>query len=396
MYPAWVYVAGIAAFWLMGSAPIFPVADSDAHGSRVEAIDGLRGLLALSVFVHHSAIYYGFVHTGVWALPPSMFYSNLGPAAVAMFFMITGFLFWSQMIKANGRPDFLSLYVGRLFRILPTYWVLVVMLVIGTGILSHWHLRVSLAQLCREVSVWMSGAIMTGQSINGTDAPNTISAWVTWTLHYEWIFYGSLLIIAFLARGRAALSLPALGIALSPVYSIAHHPFGIWTSDPDAGCIVLMFSIGMALAALPKGKKAPQWLASLLFTATAAIAVFGFRTVYEPVPILLLGAAFACVLRGATVFGLLRSAPAIRLGNISYAVYLLQGPILCAVLVPARAFDRSLGVHCAMCLLACVLLIMVSASVHAFVEKPGIAAGKRLVKRLRPASSVGRLVPEFR
>ena len=57
------------------------------------AIDGLRGYLALMVFVHHGAVWWGYLHTGQWRPPPSRLMNNLGEGSVALFFMITALLF---------------------------------------------------------------------------------------------------------------------------------------------------------------------------------------------------------------------------------------------------------------------------------------------------------------
>ncbi|WP_419760663.1 acyltransferase family protein [Acidisoma sp.] len=61
--------------------------------ARVQTIDGLRGFLAIGVFIHHSVIYHQYLLTGRWDVPPSVFYTNIGKAGVTVFFMITGYLF---------------------------------------------------------------------------------------------------------------------------------------------------------------------------------------------------------------------------------------------------------------------------------------------------------------
>ncbi|NNG63087.1 acyltransferase, partial [Pseudomonas fragi] len=65
--------------------------------SRYASVDGLRGYLAFGVFVHHMAIIWVFLHTGVFDVPKSKFYAQIGLASVALFFMITGFLFWGRL-----------------------------------------------------------------------------------------------------------------------------------------------------------------------------------------------------------------------------------------------------------------------------------------------------------
>src|SRR5438094_622932 len=64
-------------------------------GNRYEVLDGLRGFLALSVFLLHANAYYHFYHERQhqWGESPSVFYSQMGQIGVVLFFMITGFLF---------------------------------------------------------------------------------------------------------------------------------------------------------------------------------------------------------------------------------------------------------------------------------------------------------------
>src|SRR5215213_2016451 len=62
---------------------------------RFECIDGLRGFLALGVFASHAVRMYVLHDTGEWSLPAggAPFHSKAAAAGVALFFMITGFLF---------------------------------------------------------------------------------------------------------------------------------------------------------------------------------------------------------------------------------------------------------------------------------------------------------------
>ena len=101
------------------------------------SIDGLRGILAFSVFLHHSVIWYYFLRTDDWSHPPSRIYSHFGPSSVAMFFMITAFLFYSKLLDAKKRGmDWGKLYLGRLRRIMPLYIFVVLLVFIVVGVLS--------------------------------------------------------------------------------------------------------------------------------------------------------------------------------------------------------------------------------------------------------------------
>ncbi len=133
MYAVWPYFACMTVLLLVAARPALRLADappSDGH-NRLRSLDGLRNFLALAVVFHHGAIYHRYLVDGVWELPPSHFYTILGPIGVSLFFMITGFLFWSRLLRQHGRPGWRRLYIDRVFRIGPLYLTAVVGLLIG-------------------------------------------------------------------------------------------------------------------------------------------------------------------------------------------------------------------------------------------------------------------------
>jgi peptidoglycan/LPS O-acetylase OafA/YrhL len=94
-------ILGIAAtpLFKMADSPPNPYAEGP-HAERVTSLDGLRGFLAFGVFFHHAVITYFYLANGRWDTPPSRFYTLAGHIGVDMFFMITGYLFWSRLIRA--------------------------------------------------------------------------------------------------------------------------------------------------------------------------------------------------------------------------------------------------------------------------------------------------------
>src|ERR1700676_3751492 len=73
---------------------------------RFASIDGLRGYLALFVYLSHGCLWYFYLRNGRWDVPPSRLYTHMGSSSVAIFFMITGFLIFSKLIEAqNGNID---------------------------------------------------------------------------------------------------------------------------------------------------------------------------------------------------------------------------------------------------------------------------------------------------
>ena len=92
-----------------------------ADQAQYKTLDGLRGFLALGVFFHHAVVNYQYFQIGTWQVSPSNFYTFAGQGAVAFFFMITGFLFWSKIISGS-RFKLKDFYTKRALRVLPAYW----------------------------------------------------------------------------------------------------------------------------------------------------------------------------------------------------------------------------------------------------------------------------------
>lgn len=103
VYSPWVVVAALAL--ALGTAALLVRWQGvPARGGRFVAIDGLRGFLAFFVFLHHGSIWYGQLHEQRWVAPASPLYRHLGDSSVALFFMITAFLFTTKVIDSDRRP----------------------------------------------------------------------------------------------------------------------------------------------------------------------------------------------------------------------------------------------------------------------------------------------------
>ena len=389
-YSIWPFFACIGLLLALAATPLFAAADaspssrSGPHQKRLLAMDGLRGFLALAVLFHHAAIYHGYLRDGLWEAPAaSPFYSLLGQAGVAMFFMVTGHLFWSRMIDEAGRPSWVRLYIGRLFRIGPLYLVAIGGMLVIVALGTQLHLAVPGGQLLSQILGWLALGVIIGPNVNGYPGTELILAGVTWTLRYEWLFYACLPIAAIATRRRQThlpFSLAGL-IGCSIALSAYSGPPG----DALTLVCVTMFLTGMACASLqrslprlPLSDNAASGLVLVVLVATFAL----FSTAFSVAPIILLGVVFYLVTAGCTVFGVLTSRPARRLGNVSYGIYLLQGLALAVVLRPGPLRALSLAdpaYHWALVLLCAVLLTVLATIMHVLIERPGIRAGQKVI-----------------
>lgn len=382
----WAYFALMTVAMAMAALPVFRFIDNTAHTStRYSAIDGLRGFLALSVFVFHLIVTHRFIETGIWNVPSSRFYALLGPIAVSLFFMITGFLFWGKMLRVNGRPRWRELYIGRLFRIGPMYLFVVLMMLYIVFARTGFHLHEPAGVVAGSVLQWLAlGTIDTQPDVNGYQATHVLAG-VTWTIWYEWAFYASLMATAYFARGKTHLLfvLGALALCLA----------GKTLLGVDAMGFAVLFLSGMAVASLlHEGMKLriSQNLSSAIALACLVVIFATLHSGYGTFTAMLLAVFFYLVCSGATIFGLLTTTPAQRLGNISYSLYLMQGLVLTLVFAidPIRNFAMAspqnywaIGIVC-----TCVLLLGAAIG-YAFMERPGIAFGKRLIRHRTAASS---------
>ncbi len=385
-YTAWPAAVCLLAVLSLTATPLFLSADQPPtdSGSRKASLDGLRGLAAFAVFLQHAAIAPGYAATGVWAAPVSRLYDPAGPVGVSAFFMITGYLFWSILLRESGRPRWLALYVGRLFRIGPLFLVAVSVMMVMVAARSGFALRESSTVVIGEAARWLSLGVLRGGMLDGDADATLLLAGVTWTLQLEWAFYAALPLLALGARSRRGALLFSFTVLLVGLVWWSHRgPYGL--SEHDAAFMCL-FAIGMVTASLEAAGSLPRLPDPIGSTAVLGLVTAAFVSagVYGSVFVALLGLAFLLVCSGTTVFGLLRCRAARRLGSISYGVYLLQGPVL-ALAYTITAVRVGAFVHgwaYWLVTLGCaVILLAIATVVHAAVELPGIRLGQMAVRR---------------
>lgn len=366
------WIAALIALALgIACLPFFAWADSDGdQRGRAKNIDGLRGFLALAVMMHHVAIYWAWNRTGVWAPPPSNVYSSAGSVGVGLFFMITAYLFWGRVLRSK-RMDWIGLYLGRFFRIAPLYWAVAVTVVV----ISVAHVG---AISIKDVIRWAALGVLTPSDIGGYPS-NHLVAGVTWTLRYEWFFYIALMPLSLLRRWRLTFTCVGLVASLS-ILAISRG------NDPSPAALISLFFFGMLGASLDHAEvkmDVPQTLSSAVVLVLILATAFGFHSSYQVVPIILLGGAFLLLLQGATVFGLLNTRPAIRLGNISFGIYLIHGLCLFGAFSVTDASSLSALAHWGVAVVAMILTLIVSLIAHRWIEQPGISLGKFVVPKVR-------------
>lgn len=353
---------------------------------KYPAITGLRSLLSLCVFFHHAVVFYFYFKVGRWETPPSNFYTLLGQVPVAIFFSITGFLFWQKLIHTNGQLPFVPFIVSRIKRIAPAYTLVSLLIILTIMFMSRLTLHVSLIQFLREIITFIfSLGALEVSSIN-TINPGLIGAGVFWTLRYEWKFYLCLPLIAYIFKHKRALTIfyiVLLGYILFRFLFKYHQmPIG------------LLFLPGILCALLVNANidfnKILSHQAFILLGLLALTSIFIFSSsMYTYLSLLLLTIFFVSLVflsSKSSVNKILTSKSFLMLGQASYSVYILHTFILYFVLFSINQYHPisaiSPSIFWTIVFFSMILVVVASLISYRFVEYPFL----RNIKKLKGVS----------
>ncbi len=343
------------------------------HVARVKSIDGLRGYLAFLVFLHHCAVWYGYLQSGKWMAPRTTLYANFGSSSVALFFMITGFLFYTKLIKCrNGKIDWGRLYLARVYRLTPVYLIVILILGVIVAAKSDFRAHDSLLNLCKYYVEWLFFTIRGAPDINGLKNTFIIVAGVTWTLPHEWKFYGVLPLLSLTQGVRPKWPL----LVIASVILLFWHPHGAVLESFIAGLICAILVEKKCLHALA-GSRSGHWITLLGLLLGYAV----FPESHQDASILFLALAFFLIASGNTLFGLMGWRVSRFLGEMTYSMYLLHGVILFLAFEFYNCVSGSaaLGLLWFWGIVLALIPILLGASYlsYKYVELPGMKAANR-------------------
>lgn len=352
----------------LGAAP--------SSSSRLAGIEGLRGIAAAAILVHHVRLYSSPDGNAISLGQLDRVAHDL-PFGVTLFFAISGFLlyrpFAAAIMRAEALPDVGRYLRNRALRVLPAYWVILF----------------ATAVLLESVSVReASGELRTGAILDPLEllaqalflnaySPRTVVTGIgpAWSLAVEVVFYAALPLLGLLGYalagavehrfGRRVAAFVPVGVmllvGLSGKFVAAFEvppirPYAGWEADWHSvlersfWCQADLFAFGMALAVLHVDSedgflRLPRWWNwAVLVSALVAYAVTAKMTYqseqlsYSPYNTLM---AFACaavlalvVLPAGRTTGPPRLAAFLErrlfvaLGLVSYSVFLWHEPLV--------------------------------------------------------------------
>jgi len=361
-----------ALLLLIFRLPVFAFLDKAEKG-RDEHLDGLRFFLAIAVVYHHAVFMFRYWSGFGWNEDGYVIGEKFGRFAVAGFFMLSAYLF------ANRRFDTLRSYAiflaKRCLRILPMAYLI-------SGICAifmlcfRYEVMPALGPEHTPLNPWFWRDFLITPFIPyvGTFLyTSNFNMGVMWTLTYEWGLYLSLPVIFWLRQQIGSMTVSILAIIILGWLAQTHLHAG--------AKFVVCFPIGF-LARDLKGKiSIPQSISSAAVLAMLWCVFYSGSNVFNIENYILLGIPFILIVSGTTVFGLLETKAAVRLGEASFSIYLLHGIFLFFLNEWTTLCHLSHLAYQPFFFLTVFLICATSTLTFSFIEMPFLRVARRLKSR---------------
>lgn len=366
------------------SGPVLAQTSTGKRSSRFESLDGLRGVAAFIVVLHHcTATYFGMPFPSWIRYSPLRLVTD-GRAAVLVFFVLSGFVLFYSLQSRRG-SEYWSYITKRFLRIYPPFAVAILAsALLWTVVQPHviaglsawfnygnWQPRPTVGLVAAHL------AMTNNKDFQGLDV-------VMWSLVHEARISVIFPVIALcVTRNWLVTFLLAAIISEASRRLAAGQLLNLWYSPVDTLQFVILFVCGAVLA--QKSSFIRNTISSLSVTQTvicwiAALAALVSSTSSSSYSIFAeAGAAIVVALSFADTSAakLLSSPFPAWLGKISYSLYLVHLPVLFALVhifwghIPLVTI---LGIAVASSLILADVM-------YRFVEAPSIALGRVLVAK---------------
>lgn len=354
---------------------------------KIPALTGIRGYAALWVVGFHCAGMGWHHFTGTWARTEQVPFIITGYLGVELFFVLSGFIltkiYGTAVSNMVGLRDFA---VGRVFRILPIYWLSLIMLALiaplmdGKWLGGYIHNLANLTRCFLLIQSWV------GHS----------TAWNPpgWSLSAEWLAYFVFPLLSIVSvKLRRPSIIIALALAALLTLRLIYYQSGYTSLNNVEGAFGLArclceFTIGVALGRLHQ----IGWTGARLGDGllVAGLILLLPPMVAERFDFLAIVAFSFMVLSAGShsryAHALFGNRVAHFLGEISFSIYVLHWPVLELV------FRFVPGTTPLVIALAAVpfAVVPLAWATWRWVEVPGQAAGRVVITRLRARDAARR------
>ena len=362
--------------------------EREDRAGRLVNIQALRGAAALLVFAAHLHSFEFGIRDGNAILPDFLYF---GVTGVDLFFLISGFIMVHVTTDLKGgRRQAQQFLFNRMARIYPLYWAAAILL----------------------LAVFVLRQFIMGEPFPATDLLTAIFLLpdakpflnVSWTLTHELYFYGVFTLIVLAARNIIAPLFVFWASVILLAGFINVTPMNAWTNVVFSP---LSFEfMGGAIIAIMVRNGVTRGGFYVLGAGVILLAIITFLMPHSVYPTLasqhvlrtsVYLAPYALILYGAISLelhkpsGLLAPSWLCRLGDASYALYLVHVPVL---LVIARLVSSLIDTGLAASLIfipvatgACLITAFLA---HYFIEKPSLTLFRKASKRYFDRSYVSK------
>ncbi len=301
---------------------------------KVEIVQLLRGIAALLVCFFHMK---GILNTDSSQLGHFLF--GNGSIGVPLFFMISGFIMVvTNKDSRSGLADVKQFYLKRAIRILPLYYLLTFVMIIGIGGYGFYFVD--------HIERLLSGLLFFPTYLNQVGPSYGMPPLeVGWSLNFEVFFYLILGLAIFFGRYRwmvlVGTMLTLVYIVplitngdvmplLSGCYGYSYSYFSLITNP-----VILFFVVGILVGLFYKSNYSIESL--LIAKVVVVLAIVIFTLGYFGVYAVGAGYYFNMAICGLLLFALLLRnkvksyslpKPFVFLGDISYSLYLVHPLVL--------------------------------------------------------------------
>lgn len=328
-----IFLSAFLVMWALSARNKLPHLESSS-GKRYLFLDGLRGIAAISVINTHiwRLSHYGFAFEGYNA--QAQYNHFFGSIGVQIFFCITGFLFFDQIIKKKATFDWDKFFKARIKRLVPIYVVAISLCVImflcfdTTGTLKS-------LDYYKVLRLFLFGFYGAGVGDNVAGANPAMYTTVIWTLSFEWAFYLFMPILCIFVRSTTLFTIGVVfALALASTGFVAGSEL-LWPLFATGGVAAYIFNKGITVKGLASH--------ALLVLSAALIALYfysGQRRLFIMNSYLIVSVIFILLIIAR--HKIFECKVFVYAGEVSYSLYLLHVLIINLIsLVAFKIFGKT-------------------------------------------------------
>ena len=324
----------------------------NVHGKQIMGIQVIRGISALLILLYHYTSRYNDID---YVTPHANWPVNIpwGCYAVSTFFLISGFLTASDLVKGTSPVMFIKKRVNRLY---PTFWAALIITYFVTLFFHQGNVRF----LDLLVNFSMIPAVFGFEPVDG----------VYWTLQYELFFYVVISILLLIKNRKLIIASLVSWLLLSVVFYFLQNDINIHISKVIRVFGIIDYAAAFILG-LAMGLFRHKYISNYLYVTIILISFVSFflykgaQSIFFAANYLLLQYVISnenCILNKDNII----TKPFAWIAALSYPLYLIHQKIGYIIISNTIALTGYNGI--ATILLPFIVSLLIAYCLHRYVE----------------------------